>query len=185
MEPFWVALLLIGLSEFGDKTQLLTLGFAARFPFFEVAGAIVLATVILHFLAVVFGSFMGSAIEPVYINLICGCLFVAFGIWAAVPRGDNQEDSKFKLPPFWLIFVSFFLAEFGDKSQLATAALAMKYNAPISVFLGAVLGMGSVAVAGAWVGSWLKNKAAERTVNLLSAALFIIFGVLTIIQPLF
>jgi putative Ca2+/H+ antiporter (TMEM165/GDT1 family) len=127
---------------------------------------------------------MGVAIEPVYVNLVCGALFVAFGIWAAAPRGESDEGSKFKLPPFWLVFVSFFLAEFGDKSQLAVAALAMKYNAPIAVFLGAVLGMGSVAVAGAWIGSWLKNKAAERVINLLSAALFIIFGVLTIVQAL-
>ena len=185
MTAFLTSLFLIGLSELGDKTQLLTLGFATRYPFFIVAGAVLCATTILQAAAIFFGGFLAGAIDPVYINLITGALFVAFGIWGLIPQEDEVAKEKTtRITPFLLIFVAFFLSELGDKSQLGTVALTMKFNDPYSIFWGALLGMGLINLASIMVGSLIKNKVAEKTLTFISATVFIVYGIVTIIQPL-
>jgi putative Ca2+/H+ antiporter (TMEM165/GDT1 family) len=184
MEAFLVAAIFIGVSELGEKNQLLTFDCAKRSPLWLVVLAVVLASALLQALAVVFGSFLAVAIEPVYVNLIVGALFVAFGIWALLPRRGAEEITKGNLPAFLSVFIAFFLAELGDKSQLATAALAMNFNEPFPIFWGAFLGMVVVNVIGVFAGSWIKSKVAEKTLNLVAAALFVLYGILTIMQPL-
>lgn len=185
MVPFIISLVLIGLSELGDKTQLLTLGFATRYPFHVVALAVLCATTILQALAIGFGGFLADAIDFTYINLITGALFVAFGIWGLIPQEEEaQDDKETSFSPFMFIFIAFFLSELGDKSQLGTVALTMKFDDPFMVFWGAFLGMGLVNLASIWVGSIIKNKVAAKMLNLFSATVFIVYGVWTIVQPL-
>ena len=185
MVPFIISLFLIGLSELGDKTQLLTLSFATRYPFRVVALPVLCAVTILQALAIGFGGFLASAIDLTYVGLITGSLFVAFGIWGLIPQEEEAQGNKETgFSPFMFIFIAFFLSELGDKSQLGTVALTMKFDNPFMVFWGAALGMGLVNLASIWVGSIIKNKVAAKTINLFSATVFIIYGVWTIIQPL-
>ncbi|MBU0687525.1 MAG: TMEM165/GDT1 family protein [Candidatus Margulisbacteria bacterium] len=185
MATFLISFLLIGLSELADKTQLLTLAFVTKYPFYMVAPAVLIAVAALQLIAVFFGKFIFALVDPVYVSLIAGAFFVAFGIWSLIPHDiEEEKPKKAKMLPFFLIITAFFAAEFGDKSQLATVALAMKYRPAWAVFLGAFLGLGLLNLIGALVGAWLKNKVAERVVNLIAATIFILFGIVTILRGL-
>ena len=180
--PLLITFLIIGAAELGDKTQLLTLGFSTRFPVWEVIGAVSAATAVLAALAVTFGGAINHYVPEFYLQLIAGVLFIVFGIWTIFGKEEDEEKIKAKgnRNPFMLIFSTFFLAELGDKTQLATLTLSAKYGTPFQVWLGATLGMAGVNVIAALAGSWIKKFVSEKVIKLLGAAVFIIFGTLTL-----
>ena len=180
--PLLITFLIIGAAELGDKTQLLTLGFATRFPVWEVIIAVSCATAVLMALAVTFGGAINYYIPEFYLQLAAGIIFIGFGLWTLLGKEKEEEEGKTKnnKNPFAFIFTTFFLAELGDKTQLATLTLSAKYGTPIQVWLGATLGMCGVNVIAALTGSWIKKFVSEKTIKWFGAMVFILFGLFTL-----
>lgn len=168
--------LVVVLGEMGDKTQLLGMAFATRFKAKTVLAAVFGATIFNHFFAVIVGDFLTRFIPMYAIQLLAALSFVIFGLWTF--RGDTLEgeDKKNYINPFWTVFIAFFIAEMGDKTQLATIALAAKYQNMFTVLLASTTGMMVSNIIGIVIGVVMGKKIPERTVKLISGAIFILFG---------
>jgi putative Ca2+/H+ antiporter (TMEM165/GDT1 family) len=165
------------LAEMGDKTQLLAMSFAARYTAWKVLLAVFLATVLNHALAVLVGHFLTTLIPMDVISFIAALSFVAFGLWTI--RGDqlDGEDKKeSRFGPVVTVAIAFFLAEMGDKTQLATISLAVKYQNMASVLMGTTLGMVVADAFGIIVGVVLRKHIPEKSIKWISAVIFILFG---------
>jgi putative Ca2+/H+ antiporter (TMEM165/GDT1 family) len=167
------------LAEMGDKTQLLAMAFAARYKASKVLLGVFIATIFNHALAVLAGNLIahiGSA--QAIIQLVASLSFIFFGLWTI--RGDKlegEENRKTRFGPVATVTVGFFIAEMGDKTQLATIALATRFpGSPLWILLGTTTGMIIADAVGIIIGVVLSKKIPERKVKLVSAALFILFG---------
>lgn len=181
--PFWIALIFVALAEMGDKTQLVALAFATRFKASVVLAAVFVATLAVHLFSVAIGEAAGMALPVFWIKLLAGASFIAFGIWTL--RGDTLEDDELKprkLGPFMTVAVTFFLAELGDKTMLATITIASQHKSFIGVWLGSTLGMVVADGLAIIVGKVLGKSIPERAVKLVSAAVFLIAGVWTMVE---
>ena len=184
MEAFLVSIGVVAVSEIGDKTQLLALLLAARFkrPAPIVLG-ILAATIINHTIAGALGAWIAAQVSPGILRWILGGLFVAMGIWALVP--DKLEDTKVNeaagnIGVFWVTVVSFFLAEMGDKTQIATAALAARYHNVLFVVMGTTIGMLLADVPAVFIGNFASEKAKASWVRYVAAAVFVALGIATV-----
>src|ERR1043166_9081422 len=126
MTAFWASLIFVVLAEMGDKTQLLAMAFATRYKASVVLWGVFVATALNHALAVAVGNYLTVFIPLQYIQIAAAVSFVLFGLWTI--RGDKLEgeDKRFSFSPFWTVAIAFVIAEMGDKTQLATVALAAK-----------------------------------------------------------
>lgn len=176
MAAFLASLAFVVLAEMGDKTQLLAMAFATRYRAATVLWGVFVATVANHLFAVVIGKYLAAFVPFRYVQLAAALSFVAFGLWTI--RGDDlgDEDKRFRFSPFWTVAVAFFFAEMGDKTQLATVALAAKYQAIVPVWLGTTTGMMVADAIGIVVGIVLGKKIPERAVKWFAASVFILFG---------
>lgn len=172
--------MVVGAAELGDKTQLLTLGFTTRYPFWEVLSAVFCATAVLMAAAVLLGGVINYYIPIFYVQLFAGILFVLFGIWIIFGKKREEKGDGSDRSPFWIVFTSFLLAELGDKTQLATLTLSAKYGAPLQVWLGATLGMVTVNCVGAIAGGWIRKFVPDVWIKFVGAAVFIGFGLVTL-----
>jgi len=172
------------LAEMGDKTQLLAMAFATRYKAITVLWAVFWATLFNHLLAVVVGNYLTNFIPIQYIQIVAAVSFILFGLWTI--RGDelNNEDKRFSFSPFWTVAIAFFIAEMGDKTQLATVALAAKYQSIIPVWLGTTTGMVIADAIGIVVGIVIGKKIPERAVKWFAAIIFILFGLIGLYQYL-
>jgi putative Ca2+/H+ antiporter (TMEM165/GDT1 family) len=169
------------LAEMGDKTQLLAMAFAARYSAFHVMCGVFVATVFNHALAVAAGNFITRFDSAqLWIQGAASLSFIFFGLWTI--RGDKLEGEERRTTRFGAVAtvtVAFFLAEMGDKTQLATIALAVKFQtSPAWVLLGTTAGMMIADGIGIIVGVVMSRRIPERTVKLVSALVFIVFGML-------
>lgn len=182
MNAMLASTILVVLAEMGDKTQLLGMAFATRFKARTVLAGVFVATVLNHFLAVAFGNYLTTVIPLHYIQIAAAISFIFFGLWTI--RGDKLEgeDKKDYFSPFWTVVIAFFIAEMGDKTQLASIALAAKYQTIWWVLAGTTIGMMISNIIGIIVGVVFGKKIPERTVKLISAAIFIIIGYLGIFE---
>jgi putative Ca2+/H+ antiporter (TMEM165/GDT1 family) len=169
----------VAISEIGDKTQLLALLLAMRFrrPLPIVAGILV-ATVANHLIAALVGASVARAIDPTYLRWGLGILFIAMAGWTLIP--DKLEDGdgarRYAGGAFVSTTVAFFMAEMGDKTQLATAALAAQFATLVPVVIGTTLGMLIADVPAVVVGDRLAHKVSLRLVRYLAAAVFAALG---------
>jgi putative Ca2+/H+ antiporter (TMEM165/GDT1 family) len=172
----------VALAEMGDKTQLLSFLLAARLkrkP--PIIAGIFFATLANHFLAGSVGVWAASLVSPQIVRWIVALLFFAFGAWTLKP--DKLEENP-KLPAagvFLTTLVSFFLAEMGDKTQLATIALAARYDSVVSVVLGTTLGMMIANVPAVWIGEALAHRVNMRAMRGVAAASFVLLGILALL----
>ena len=178
--PLFVAFIVVGAAELGDKTQLLTLGFTTRYPFWKVISAVFCATAVLTAAAVLLGGIINYYIPIFYIQLLAGVLFILFGIWIIFGKEKDEKGAKCDKNPFWIVFTSFLLAELGDKTQLATLTLSAKYGAPLQVWLGATLGMAAVNSLGAVAGGWIRKFVPLVWIKIVGAVVFVSFGLMTL-----
>ncbi len=180
MTAFVTALIFVVLAEMGDKTQLLAMAFASRYRWQTVLSAVLAATLVNHLLAAAAGNALANVVPFRYIQIAGAASFILFGLWTL--RGDElkDEDKKFKYSPFWTVAVAFFIAEMGDKTQLATVALASRYENILQVWLGTTSGMMIADAFGIIVGVVLGRKIPERLVKWFAASIFILFGVVGI-----
>jgi putative Ca2+/H+ antiporter (TMEM165/GDT1 family) len=189
LEAFLATLAFITVAELGDKTQLLTLSFATRYPAWKVLLGVLLGSMGVHLLAVVVGQAISGLVPMRYIQLGVGAAFIGFALWTLASDGDEEdEEAAAQRGRGWGIVLSiagaFFLAELGDKTQLAAMSLAARYGRFWSVWLGAVGGMvlaDGLAVA---IGAWAGKKIPRKAIKYVSAAVFALFGVLTLVQAL-
>jgi putative Ca2+/H+ antiporter (TMEM165/GDT1 family) len=172
------------LAEMGDKTQLLAMAFASRYKWQTVMWGVFAATLVNHLLAVVAGNYLTRLIPLSYIQIAAAASFILFGLWTL--RGDTLEgeDKRFNYSPFWTVAVAFFFAEMGDKTQLATVALATQYDSIIAIWLGTTSGMLVADAIGIIVGIVLGKRIPERFIKWFAAIIFIAFGVAGLYQTL-
>jgi putative Ca2+/H+ antiporter (TMEM165/GDT1 family) len=178
MTTFLASLAFVVLSEMGDKTQLLAMAFASRYPWKTVLWGVFVATLANHFLAVLVGDYLTVLVPLDAIKLAAAASFILFGLWTL--RGDRlgDEDRRFNFSPFWTVTAGMFLAEMGDKTQLATIVLAARYESVLSVWLGTTTGMVIADAIGIIVGVVLGKNIPERLVKGFAATVFIAFGIL-------
>ncbi|HXX80307.1 MAG TPA: TMEM165/GDT1 family protein [Thermodesulfovibrionales bacterium] len=176
MKPFLASLMFVVLAEMGDKTQLLAMAFACRFRWQVVMGGVFVATAANHLMAATLGSYLAMMVPLQSIKAVAAGSFILFGLWTI--RGDtlHGEDQKYRFSPFWTVTVAFFMAEMGDKTQLATIALAVEYNTIITVWLGTTLGMMVSDAVGIIVGNVMGKRLPERAIKWGAALVFIAFG---------
>lgn len=184
MEAFLVSTGVVALAEIGDKTQLLAFVLATRFkrPLPIIAG-ILAATLVNHALAGALGAWLMSLIDPATLRWGLGLSFLAMAAWTLVPDTLDAEktSSLGRYGVFMTTLIAFFLAEMGDKIQLATAALAAKYTLPVAVVAGTTLGMMIANVPAVLIGDRLLKRVPMKVVQRVAAALFAALGVATIL----
>jgi putative Ca2+/H+ antiporter (TMEM165/GDT1 family) len=183
LEAFLISTGVVALAEIGDKTQLLAFILAAKFrkPLPIILGILV-ATLVNHGFAGALGSFITSLMGPHTLRWVLGLSFIAMAIWTLIPDKFDEEDAKLgRFGVFGTTLVAFFLAEMGDKTQVATVALAAQYNAIVSVVMGTTLGMMIANVPAVLLGDRIANRVPVRLVHGIAAAVFAILGVATLL----
>lgn len=186
MEAFFISTAIVALAEMGDKTQLLALVLAARFrkPWPIVMGILV-ATLVNHGLAGAVGAWVTTFVGPQVLRWILGASFIAMAIWMLIP--DKLDEGDADGSPRWGVFgttvVAFFLAEMGDKTQIATVMLAAQYNAYWWVVAGTTLGMMIANAPVVWLGERITRRVPIKAVHTISAIIFAVLGVLAFVTP--
>ena len=183
MEAFLVSTGIVALAEMGDKTQLLSLVLAARFrkPWPIVLGILV-ATLANHGLAGAVGSWVTTVMGPDVLRWVLGASFIAMAAWMLIPDklDDEEGDSAPRMGVFVTTVVVFFLAEMGDKTQIATVMLAAQYNAWFAVVAGTTLGMMLANAPVVWFGDAITKRVPLRMVHIISAGIFAVLGVVAL-----
>lgn len=177
MTAFLASLVFVVLAEMGDKTQLLAMAFATKFRWQTVMWGVLAATMANHLMAAAAGSWLATVVPLATIKIVAAASFILFGLWTI--RGDRLEgeDERYSFSPFWTVAVAFFIAEMGDKTQLATISLAIKYNSVWFVWMGTTAGMMVADAIGIGVGIVMGKRIPERAVKWGAALIFIAFGV--------
>ena len=185
MEAFLVSTGIVALAEIGDKTQLLSLMLAARYrqPAPIIAGIFV-ATIVNHLLAGALGALITHWLGPDVMRWVLGVSFIAMAGWILVPDKIDEDEvgSAGRLGVFATTVIAFFLAEMGDKTQIATVALAAKYNSVLLVSLGTTFGMMLANVPAVLLGEVAAKKLPLRVVHGIAALIFAVIGVLVLTQ---
>jgi putative Ca2+/H+ antiporter (TMEM165/GDT1 family) len=185
MEAFLISTGLVALAEMGDKTQLLSLVLAARFrkPW-PIAWGILVATLANHALAGALGTWVTQALGPDVLRWILGGSFIAMAAWMLIPDKLDAADAE-RAPPrlgvFGATVVAFFLAEMGDKTQVATVMLAARYQAWAAVVAGTTLGMMLANVPVVWLGERITRKVPIAAVHKVCAGIFLALGIYALV----
>lgn len=183
MEAFLISTGIVALAEIGDKTQLLSLILAARFrkPWPIIAGILV-ATLANHALAGAVGTWLTTLIGPEVMRWILGISFIAMAGWMLIPdKLDDTETNTGRFGVFGTTLIAFFLAEMGDKTQVATVALAAEYEHFIAVVAGTTLGMMLANVPAVLVGDKFSGRMPVRLVHMVAAAIFAVLGIVALL----
>lgn len=185
MSVFLGALVMVVLAEMGDKTQLLAMAMATRFPARSVLWGVLWATILNHAIAVALGTYLGASLNFGLIKTVAAIAFILFGLWTL--RGDTlagEEKRKLVVNPVLTVAIAFFFAEMGDKTQLATVALAARYESPLATLLGTTTGMLIADALGIYVGVVAGKRIPEQLVKWISALIFIGFGLVSLYSAL-
>ncbi len=184
MESLLVSTGIVALAEMGDKTQLLAFILAARFkkPLPIILG-IFAATIINHGLAGALGAWITTHISPEILRWILGISFIAMAIWTLIPDKIEEEETQIAnaFGIFGATFITFFLAEMGDKTQVATIAMAAHYASAILVVIGTTLGMLIADVPAVFLGDKFAAKISMKWVHGIAAAMFVLLGAATLL----
>jgi putative Ca2+/H+ antiporter (TMEM165/GDT1 family) len=185
LEAFLISTGVVALGEIGDKTQLLAIVLAATFrrPWPIVAGILV-ATLANHAAAGAVGGWVAAMLGPQVLRWVIGLSFLAMAVWMLVPDKIDADEARrpTRFGVFGTTVVAFFLAEMGDKTQIATVALAARYTDVVQVVLGTTLGMMLANVPAVFLGEKIAQKVSMRLVHGIAAALFAVLGVLTLLD---
>lgn len=186
LAPFFASLAFVTLNEMGDKTQLLAMAFATRIRFWKVMLGVLVATLLNHGLAVTAGTLLASVPGwEGWVELAASGLFIVFGLWAlkSDKLDDNKKAQKRYRGDIATVAVAFFIAEMGDKTQLATITLAASYpDTPLLVLAGTTAGMLIADGIGIVVGVLLHRSVPERLLKLIASGAFILFGLIGLWQ---
>ena len=183
MDALLVSTSIVALAEIGDKTQLLAFVLAAKFrQTTPIVLGILIATLANHAFAGAVGSWLTSLMEPRTLQWVLGVSFLAMALWTLIPDKLDEDDAKLaRLGVFGTTLVAFFLAEMGDKTQVATVALAAQYQALVTVVAGTTLGMMIANVPAVLLGDRLADRLPVRLVHFIAAAIFAVLGLATLL----
>ncbi|TCH64543.1 TMEM165/GDT1 family protein [Acinetobacter sp. ANC 4862] len=190
MHELLISTAIVALAEMGDKTQLLALLLAARFrkPV-PILLAILLATLLNHGISAMLGQWITTVLNPDVLLWIVSVGFIAMALWMLVPDELEDETDNInkwqKYGVFGATFVLFFLAEIGDKTQVATVALAARFDSVFWVMLGTTIGMMIANAPAVFVGNKLADKLPIPLIHKIGASIFLIIGVATLVQHYF
>ena len=188
MSEFLSAMLVVFIAELGDKTQLVALGFGARYPVSLVTAGLALGYLSSSTLSVVLGVLAGAALPTDTVSIVGGVLFLVFAVWTYLdrpeepdPESESGTEPALRAEPNRLrvvgtVAVALFVAELGDKTMLATATLAARGNA-VAVWIGATIGIFGAGVLGALLGRLLGDRLPERAIRVGASTLFAVFGI--------
>ena len=182
MEALLVSAAVVALAEMGDKTQLLSFVLAAKLKRrVPIILGILVATLANHFLAGWIGAWLASLVSPATLRFAVAVSFVVFGLWALKPD-ELAEDQKLRgAGVFLTTLIAFFFVEMGDKTQLATVALAARYQSLVAVVSGTTLGMMLANVPAVWLGEALAQRINMKWMRWVAAGLFIVLGIVTLL----
>jgi Ca2+/H+ antiporter, TMEM165/GDT1 family len=184
MEAFLISTGIVALAEMGDKTQLLALVLAARFrkPWPIVLGILV-ATLVNHGLAGAAGAWLTGMLGPEALRWILGGSFIGMAVWMLIPDKleEGQSAAAPRLGVFGTTVIAFFLAEMGDKTQIATVMLAARYHMWFAVVTGTTLGMMVANVPVVWFGERITRRVPIKVVHIVSAVIFAGLGVTALV----
>jgi putative Ca2+/H+ antiporter (TMEM165/GDT1 family) len=183
MDAFLVSTGIVALAEIGDKTQLLAFLLAARFrrPL-PIVLAILTATVFNHAFAAAVGALVAKLLGPDVMRWVLGLSFIAMAAWIMVPDEiEEEETNTARFGVFLTTLIAFFLAEMGDKTQIATVALAARYTSVVSVVAGTTFGMLLANVPAVYFGDRIAGKVPVKLVHTLAALIFAVLGVATLL----
>ncbi|MEX1147709.1 MAG: TMEM165/GDT1 family protein [Sphingomonadales bacterium] len=186
MEAFFVSLGVVALAELGDKTQLLVLLLAARYrrPL-AIAGGVAAATVASHLLAALAGVWVAEFVSPAVLAWAVGLAFIAMGLWALAPDSAEAEHDKASPPSgrsaFLATAIAFFIAELGDKTQVAVVGLAVRFDMVVTVVAGTTLAMLAANLPALVFGHAFASRLPIRAIRIAGAAVFVGLGVWTIV----
>jgi putative Ca2+/H+ antiporter (TMEM165/GDT1 family) len=185
MEALFISTGVVALAEIGDKTQLLAFVLAARFkkPLPIIAG-ILCATLVNHGLAGALGAWIISVVSPEAMRWVLGLSFLGMAAWTLIPDKIEEEETQVAkhLGVFGATLITFFLAEMGDKTQIATVALAAHYGQPLLVVMGTTLGMLIADVPAVFIGDRFAARLPMRLIHAVAAAIFAAMGVLALFR---
>ncbi len=175
MSAFWLSLGMIFMLELGDKTQLVALSLATKFNARVVLAGVFVATLMVHVVSVALGGGVGKIVPEAWIRFLSGLAFIGFGIWTV--RGDDAGDEEVRSAksPFWIVAITFFLAELGDKTMIGTVTLATNHSM-LPVWLGSTLGMVLSDGLAILLGQQLGARLPERPIKIGAACVFFAFG---------
>jgi Ca2+/H+ antiporter, TMEM165/GDT1 family len=184
MESLLVSTGVVALAEIGDKTQLLAFLLAARFkkPVPIIAGILV-ATIFNHGLAGALGAWITATVSPEVLRWVLGLSFLGMAVWTLIPDEIEEDEATIagRFGVFGATLITFFLAEMGDKTQVATIAMAAHYATPMLVVIGTTLGMLIADVPAVFVGDKLAAKIPMKLVHAIAAAIFALLGAATLL----
>jgi putative Ca2+/H+ antiporter (TMEM165/GDT1 family) len=184
MQTFLISAALVALAEMGDRTQLLTIMLASRYrrPLAIIAGVLV-ATLANHALAALAGYYVSNLLNSAWFRYLVGASFIAMAVWVLIPDKEASADEK---PTHWGVFmttaIAFFVVEIGDKTQVATMALAARYHNVALVALGTTTGMLIANVPAAYFGDAITRFLPMRLLQYFSAVIYFALGVLSLAE---
>ena len=184
IHPFLVSTGIVTLAEMGDKTQLLALLLTAQFrrPLPIVLGIFV-ATIVNHAFAGAVGAWVATAVSPTVLRWALGLSFLGMAAWMLIPdKLDDDKPAASQLGVFAATVIAFFLAEMGDKTQVATVALAAQYQSLFAVVMGTTVGMMLANVPVVMFGEWLMERIPVRKIHVTCAIIFAAMGVLVLLD---
>jgi len=183
MEAFLVSTGIVALAEIGDKTQLLAFCLAAKFrrPL-PIVAAIFVATIANHAFAAAVGAWITSLLGPDILRWVLGVSFLAMAAWTLVPDKIDDDDMPLaKYGVFLTTLIAFFVAEMGDKTQVATVALAARYHSLVAVVCGTTFGMMLANVPAVYLGDRIAHRVSLKLVHGIAALVFAVLGVATLL----
>lgn len=185
LDAFFSSLVLIFLSEMGDKTQLLTLFLAARFrQKYAIVLGILVATVANHIVSAWLGVWLNRLIENGILIWITGIAFIVVGLWLLIPDKDDEKQQNIRYGAFVTTLILFFLVEIGDKTQIATVILAVNYNSVLMVVLGSTIGLLLANAPVIWLGEKLMQKIPIKAVHIAACVLFCLTGIWILLKTI-
>ena len=187
MTAFWISLIYVFVAEMGDKTQLVALAFATKFKTWTVLAGVLLATFAVHLISVIVGGAVSHVLPVFWIKALAGLSFIFFGLWTlrgdTLDEGDVKKTSKFG--PLLTVALTFFLAELGDKTMLATITIASEQNQFFGVWIGSTIGMVLADGLAIIVGKVMGKNLPAVLIKYVGAAVFLISGFWTLWEAIF
>ena len=178
------ALFLILMAEMGDKTQILALAFATRYGVAQVLTGVFIGALLNHGLAVILGAYLSVLFPLEIIQIVAGFIFIAFALWTLKIEDNEEENVTTNKSPIFTVALAFFIGELGDKTQLTAITLSADAKFPLAILFGTVSGMVIVSAMGIYVGCKICKKIPEVTIKMISAVIFLYFGVCKLYQSL-
>ena len=187
--PLVVTFIAIFVAELGDKTQLITISFSSKYPHVPVFLGVFLGMGMITILGVIVGTILFEFIPIFYVKILSGLIFIFFGIWTFMMMKKEEREIEEKTNTdnksiFSTILIMTSLAEFGDKTQFAVIALTAQYGSPILVLIGALLAFALIVGIGMVIGKKLAEKVSSKWIDIVSSLLFIIIGIIFIMEAI-